>query len=137
MDKARQKKIQELLNYKLFKIKPKSNLSFEIYDQALTHSSYARELLDKNLTSVNNERLEFLGNFLFLHVMGSLNLFLDTSFGVNWSSFYGLQETLMTERQISIVHSLIQFRGQTKKWCLLPLHNSVDCTSRDKQHKAL
>jgi ribonuclease-3 len=64
MDKARQKKIQKLLNHKLFQIKPKSNSTLEIYDQALTHSSFARELLDKNLTSINNERLEFFGNFV-------------------------------------------------------------------------
>ena len=64
MDKARQKKIQELLNHRIFQIKKVSKRGLELYDQALTHSSFAGEALERDEECINNERLEFLGNFV-------------------------------------------------------------------------
>ena len=61
---ARRKKIRELLKKPHFKINKISNVAYELYDQALTHSSYAKEMQDKNMEYRDNERLEFLGNFV-------------------------------------------------------------------------
>lgn len=35
-----------------------------LYDRALTHSSYAKEQADRGIKSPDNEKLEFLGNFV-------------------------------------------------------------------------
>ena len=62
MNKTRQKEIIELLNHPLFNITNPSSL--DLYDQALTHSSYAKEQADKEIECPDYERLEFLGNFV-------------------------------------------------------------------------
>jgi ribonuclease-3 len=64
MEDSREKKIRDLLNNKNFRIKNVSEESLKLYDQALTHSSYARENFDQSIEFVDNERLEFLGNFV-------------------------------------------------------------------------
>lgn len=69
MDNARIKRIKELLKNPLFNIKSVSNESIILYDQALTHRSYAKEMHDKNIECQDNERLEFFGNFILSFIV--------------------------------------------------------------------
>lgn len=64
MDEKRRKKIIKLLNHPIFDLGNVSERSLQLYDQALTHRSYAKEQEDKKIQCVDNERLEFLGNFV-------------------------------------------------------------------------
>jgi len=64
MDETRRKKIIKLLNHPIFDLGNVSEQSLQLYDQALTHRSYAKEQEDKKIRCVDNERLEFLGNFV-------------------------------------------------------------------------
>jgi len=64
MDETRKNQILEFLKHDIFKISPVSKNGLELYDQALTHSSYIGELKEKDYRIINNERLEFLGNFV-------------------------------------------------------------------------
>jgi ribonuclease-3 len=64
MDDERRKKILELLKNELFKIEDASDDALELYDIALTHSSFAKENTELNNIYQDNERLEFLGNFV-------------------------------------------------------------------------
>jgi ribonuclease-3 len=64
MDEARKNQILEFLRHDIFKITSVSKKGLELYNQALTHSSYIGDLQEKNLEVINNERLEFLGNFV-------------------------------------------------------------------------
>lgn len=64
MDQARRNQIQVLLKNHIFNIESVSEDALELYDQALTHRSYANEMRDKKIDCVDNERLEFLGNFV-------------------------------------------------------------------------
>jgi len=66
MDKERKREIEKLLSQFSILIKNLSmnveNVELELFDEALTHSSYAKECRDKNLKCTDNERLEFLGD---------------------------------------------------------------------------
>lgn len=64
MDKSRKKELIKLLQNEFFNLSPKSQQGLVLYDQALTHRSYAKEMRDKNIECQDNERLEFLGNFV-------------------------------------------------------------------------
>ena len=66
MDEDRKKQIQNLLNHPIFNIGEVDEKQLCIYDQSLTHSSYAKEMRDKckGVECPDNERLEFLGNFV-------------------------------------------------------------------------
>jgi ribonuclease-3 len=64
MDKTRIKKIKVLLENPIFNIKSVSKKSLILYDEALTHRSYAKEMHDKKIECQDNERLEFFGNFI-------------------------------------------------------------------------
>ncbi len=60
----RRKKLNMLLNNDYFQLCELSTKSLELYNQALTHSSYAKEQRDKGRSCKDFERLEFLGNFV-------------------------------------------------------------------------
>lgn len=64
MDDARRNALKVLLNNMDINTASVSEGSLKLYDQALTHSSYAKEMQDKNIGYRDNERLEFLGNFV-------------------------------------------------------------------------
>ena len=64
MDEKRRAKIQELLSNPIFNIVNIKEGALNRYDQALTHSSYAKEVKDKGRECDDYERLEFLGNFV-------------------------------------------------------------------------
>jgi ribonuclease-3 len=64
MKPIRQKQLAELLKSHYFNLDGLSEESLIIYDQALTHSSYAKEQRDKGSECQDYERLEFLGNFV-------------------------------------------------------------------------
>lgn len=66
MTPPRKEKLLELLNKPNFRLGEISDEALELYDQALTHSSYAKEMKDKDIDIEyrDNERLEFLGNFV-------------------------------------------------------------------------
>lgn len=69
MDEKRKKEILEFLSTPLFKPIDVDEKSLPIFDQALTHSSYAKELKDRKLKCDDYERLEFLGNFVLNFVV--------------------------------------------------------------------
>lgn len=58
----RQDKICTLLSSTFFKIVKISDNSLRLYDQALTHSTYAKEQRDQGIACADFERLEFLGD---------------------------------------------------------------------------
>ena len=63
------------MNY--FKLEEKIGYKFKnayLLEEALTHSSYAHELIQKNIASKSNERLEFLGDAV-LEIIASTYLF--------------------------------------------------------------
>ena len=64
MEEARRKTIEELLSNPFFNISSVSDKALLLYDQSLTHRSYAKEMQDKNIDCLDNERLEFFGNFV-------------------------------------------------------------------------
>ncbi|WP_455392642.1 ribonuclease III [[Eubacterium] cellulosolvens] len=64
MEETRKKMILELLDHRIFQIPEPSMDNIELYDQALTHSSFTGELQENKHSVENNERLEFLGNFV-------------------------------------------------------------------------
>ena len=69
MDEKRRAKIQELLSNPIFNIVNVKEEALNRYDQALTHSSYAKEMKDKGRECDDYERLEFLGNFVLNFVV--------------------------------------------------------------------
>ena len=64
MDEIRRKELLTLLNGPMLNLGITDDSSLLIYDHALTHRSYAKELQDKGFDCKDNERLEFLGNFI-------------------------------------------------------------------------
>ena len=75
-ESARRDAIQTLLASPFWNIPSISPTSFTLYNQALTHSSFAQEQRDQGCCCEDNERLEFLGdrilncavaNFLYHH----------------------------------------------------------------------
>jgi ribonuclease-3 len=64
MNPSRQKKLNVLLNNDYFQLGELTSKSLELYHQALTHASYAKEQRDKGIPYDDFERLEFLGNFV-------------------------------------------------------------------------
>jgi ribonuclease-3 len=83
MDENRREEILELLNKPLFNIVAVNESSLNLYDQALTHSTYAKEMKDRGLPCADNERLEFFGNFVLNFVVSEyiFNKFKDDSEG--------------------------------------------------------
>ena len=69
MDEKRKAKIQELLSNPIFNIVAIDERSLNIYDQSLTHSSYAKEMKDIGRECDDYERLEFFGNFVLNFVV--------------------------------------------------------------------
>lgn len=61
---ARRKILLEFLNNKYFNLHDIDDKSLDLYNQALTHSSFAKEQRDKGISCEDNERLEFFGNFV-------------------------------------------------------------------------
>jgi ribonuclease-3 len=65
MDEDRKKEIRNLLSQFSF-LKEGMNkdrkVELELFDEAFTHSSYAKECRDKKIECKDNERLEFLGD---------------------------------------------------------------------------
>jgi ribonuclease-3 len=64
MEQKRRSILLELLNNPYLNIEDVDDSSLILYDQALTHSSFAKEQRDKGLECKDNERLEFFGNFV-------------------------------------------------------------------------
>ena len=58
----RQDKIRALLSSTFFKVIEIPDDSLRLYDQALTHSTYAKEQRDQGIACADFERLEFLGD---------------------------------------------------------------------------
>ena len=69
MDENRRDEIQELLSNPIFNIVNIKEGALNRYDQALTHSSYAKEMKDKGRECDDFERLEFFGNFVLNFVV--------------------------------------------------------------------
>ena len=69
MDEKRRAKIQELLSNPIFNIVNVKEGALNRYDQALTHSSYAKEMKDRGIECDDYERLEFFGNFVLNFVV--------------------------------------------------------------------
>lgn len=61
----RQDRIRALLASDVFKVAEIPDDSLNLYEQALTHSSYAQEQRDRGLSCQDYERLEFLGDRIF------------------------------------------------------------------------
>ena len=69
MDEKRRDEIQEFLSNPIFNIVNVKEGALNRYDQALTHSSYAKEMKDRGIKCNDNERLEFFGNFVLNFVV--------------------------------------------------------------------
>ena len=69
MDEKRRANIQEPLSNPIFNIVDVNDKSLNIYDQSLTHSTYAKEMKDRGIKCNDNERLEFFGNFVLNFVV--------------------------------------------------------------------
>ena len=59
---TRDEQILTLLTGSFFKLEASQVNNLKLYDQALTHSSYAKEMRDRGLRCEDQERLEFLGD---------------------------------------------------------------------------
>ncbi len=68
MEESRKKQILNILSGSYFRIEPHEE-SLAIYDIALTHSSFANEMKQKNMPCKDNEKLEFFGNYLLDYVI--------------------------------------------------------------------
>ena len=64
MLESRKNKIIKFLNNPFFNLGTLKDKSLSIYEQALTHRSYANEQKSKGIEYFDNERLEFFGNFV-------------------------------------------------------------------------
>jgi ribonuclease-3 len=71
MDEERKQQLLNLLRNPVFDINTSDDLKLLLYDQALTHSSYAKEQLDRGIPCKDNERLEFLGDCILDFLIGS------------------------------------------------------------------
>ena len=69
MDEKRRNEIRELLSNPIFNIVNVKERALKRYDQALTHSSFAKEMKDRGIECGDYERLEFLGNFVLNFVV--------------------------------------------------------------------
>ncbi len=69
MDEKRRAKLQKFLSDLIFNIVNVKEEELNRYDQALTHSSFAKEMKDKGIVCDDNEKLEFLGNFVLNFVV--------------------------------------------------------------------
>jgi len=61
----------KLLRGPVFDIDTSNDQKLPVYDQALTHSSYAKEQRDHGIDCKDNERLEFLGDCILDFLLGS------------------------------------------------------------------
>ncbi len=64
MENSRKQRILKLLNNEYFELGQLDDQSLKLYDQALTHRSYANEQKLSGNEYYDYERLEFLGNFV-------------------------------------------------------------------------
>jgi len=71
MDEARKQRLVKLLRDPVFDIDTSDDQKLLLYDQALTHSSYAKEQRDRGIDCIDNERLEFLGDCILDFLIGS------------------------------------------------------------------
>jgi len=71
MDKERKQRLVKLLRSPVFGIDTSDDRKLLLYDQALTHSSYAKEQRDRGIDCGDNERLEFLGDCILDFLLGS------------------------------------------------------------------
>lgn len=71
MDNERKQRLVELLRSPVFGIDTSDDHKLLLYDQALTHSSYAKEQRDRGIDCSDNERLEFLGDCILDFLIGS------------------------------------------------------------------
>ncbi len=71
MDKERKQQLLNLLRSPVFDIDTSDDRKLLLYDQALTHSSYAKEQRDLGMDCNDNERLEFLGDCILDFLIGS------------------------------------------------------------------
>jgi len=62
MDKERKQQLLSLLRAPIFNIATSDDVILLRYDQALTHSTYAKEQRDRNIPCEDNERMEFFGD---------------------------------------------------------------------------
>jgi ribonuclease-3 len=66
---ARQENILKFLSHPFWDIQSVSESALALYDQALTHDSYANEQRDRGLASEHYQRLEFLGDRILNHAI--------------------------------------------------------------------
>jgi ribonuclease-3 len=71
MDNERKQRLVNLLRSPVFDIDTSDDQKLHLYDQALTHSSYAKEQRDRGIDCKDNERLEFLGDCILDFLIGS------------------------------------------------------------------
>jgi ribonuclease-3 len=71
MDKERKQQLLNVLRSPVFDIDTSDDRKLHLYDQALTHSSYAKEQRDRGIDCNDNERLEFLGDCILDFIIGS------------------------------------------------------------------
>ena len=71
MDSERKQRLVKLLRSPAFGIDTSDDHKLLLYDQALTHSSYAKEQRDRGTGCSDNERLEFLGDCILDFLIGS------------------------------------------------------------------
>lgn len=64
LDEDRKQQLINILSSKPFFIGKFTDSALKLYNRSLTHSSYTKEMKDKGYDSQNNERLEFLGNYV-------------------------------------------------------------------------
>ncbi len=63
-DDERKQELIDIFSSEPFSIDNFTKPAFILYDRALTHSSYAKEMRDIGYDCKDNERLEFLGNYV-------------------------------------------------------------------------
>lgn len=64
MDENRKQQIRDLLHNPIFNINDPTDDALQLYNQALTHSSYANEMKQVGANCEDYEKLEFLGNYI-------------------------------------------------------------------------
>ena len=79
MNNDRKKQLSDFLVAPPFNIKMKNGKTWNIYNQAFTHSTYAKEKRDQGIECKDYERLEFLGDKVLGLVVGNY-LFINDKF---------------------------------------------------------
>lgn len=125
MDEYRRQQLIALLNQPPLEIATTDEGVLSRFDQALTHSSYAKEQQDKHLPCEDNEPMEFLGDCILDFIMGMelYAVFPQRSEELvrRFPNYRGKKEALLTD----LLHQITKNESLSLIASEIPLFNSA------------